>query len=396
MDRRSPAASSTAGLPHAARLLLVGGLLAAVAAVAGCARTVGPPVTGCANDLDCLDGEACSAGACVTAGSQPCASDLECDPGKNEVCSAGLCIVAANAASNGGGNGAACTATKDCGLGQYCESGGGQCAPLPTDWCRQDSQCSGLTVLCSNRAQGSDFPGRCVQCIDDGDCDAGFCVPPGVCQAAPTTNDCGPNSQPVAGGRCRCDPGFVDDDSGACVPASAGEGEGEGEGEGDTGGGDGDDSCEFALDQFCDEPDLCPPGTDATDCANSSGDICLDFGWYGDGTCDSFCPQPDPDCAGGGGGSDTCVWANDNECDEPVLCEPGTDTTDCSGGGGGSGDTCVWANDNECDEPNLCASGTDTTDCSGGGSGDTCIWANDNFCDEPDLCAPGTDTTDCA
>jgi hypothetical protein len=30
-------------------------------------------------------------------------------------------------------------------------------------------------------------------------------------------------------------------------------------------------------------------------------------------------------------GFDTCVWARDGACDEPSLCEPGTDTTDCAG-----------------------------------------------------------------
>ncbi len=32
---------------------------------------------------------------------------------------------------------------------------------------------------------------------------------------------------------------------------------------------------------------------------------------------------------GGAGGIDTCVYANDGYCDEPSLCAPGTDTTDC-------------------------------------------------------------------
>jgi hypothetical protein len=26
-------------------------------------------------------------------------------------------------------------------------------------------------------------------------------------------------------------------------------------------------------------------------------DLCAELGWYGDGECDTFCPQPDPDCA---------------------------------------------------------------------------------------------------
>ncbi len=33
--------------------------------------------------------------------------------------------------------------------------------------------------------------------------------------------------------------------------------------------------------------------------------------------------EPGPDC---------CIFANDGECDEPDLCDPGTDTSDCLGG----------------------------------------------------------------
>jgi hypothetical protein len=34
-------------------------------------------------------------------------------------------------------------------------------------------------------------------------------------------------------------------------------------------------------------------------------DDCAKFGWYGDGTCDTFCPMPDPDCRDGGPGGIT-------------------------------------------------------------------------------------------
>ena len=61
---------------------------------------------------------------------------------------------------------------------------------------------------------------------------------------------------------------------------------------------DGPDSCEFAKDGECDEPDLCRAGTDTTDCK----------------------PQRGPD---------SCEYAKDGECDEPDLCGIGTDTTDC-------------------------------------------------------------------
>lgn len=69
----------------------------------------------------------------------------------------------------------------------------------------------------------------------------------------------------------------------------------------------------------------------------------------------------------------SCGWAYDNECDEPMYCEFGTDTADCSSGAplAGSGnmqwgspaDSCLWAHDGECDDPMFCAPGTDTTDC---------------------------------
>ena len=67
-------------------------------------------------------------------------------------------------------------------------------------------------------------------------------------------------------------------------------------------------------------------------------------------------------------GYDTCQWALDGECDEPVIgsgaCQPGTDASDCAGVGTS---TCQWADDGECDEPGIgtgaCTVGTDTGDC---------------------------------
>ncbi|MEM9303417.1 MAG: hypothetical protein AAGE01_14975 [Pseudomonadota bacterium] len=90
-----------------------------------------------------------------------------------------------------------------------------------------------------------------------------------------------------------------------------------------------------------------------------------------------------------------CPYTNDGECDEPLICPPGTDTADCGEGSGGP-DSCPFANDGECDEPNPCPTGTDTSDCAGVEQGpDSCIYANDGECDEPEYCAAGTDTTDC-
>ena len=80
--------------------------------------------------------------------------------------------------------------------------------------------------------------------------------------------------------------------------------------------------------------------------------------------------------------------------------------TNCAGTGGGSGseDSCPYANNGVCDEPSLCELGTDTSDCSGDGSDispplsndDSCFYANDGYCDEPLFCEKGTDGSDCS
>lgn len=66
---------------------------------------------------------------------------------------------------------------------------------------------------------------------------------------------------------------------------------------------------------------------------------------------------------------DTCEFANDGACDEPLLCATGTDSTDCTGAAGNCTDTCASANDGECDDGGpgavyaVCALGTDCGDC---------------------------------
>ena len=62
--------------------------------------------------------------------------------------------------------------------------------------------------------------------------------------------------------------------------------------------------------------------------------------------------------------ADSCEFANDGTCDEPDLCARGTDTTDCrprtrTWTTSGRADSCEFANDGTCDEPDLCARGTD-------------------------------------
>jgi hypothetical protein len=153
-----------------------------------------------------------------------------------------------------------------------------------------------------------------------------------------------------------------------------------------------DDSCVYARDQECDEPSV--GGTGA----------CRD------GTDSTDC-QAMPRSA------NSCLWANDNECDEPRYygtgaCGDGTDSNDCRGLplAALGPDSCRWANDNECDEPRYegtgyCNDGTDTSDCTGTTSAtagpNSCSWANDGECDEARFggtgaCPNGTDTADCS
>ena len=79
-------------------------------------------------------------------------------------------------------------------------------------------------------------------------------------------------------------------------------------------GGQSDDSCKYANDGVCDDddPGLCAPGTDATDCASRRGEKVAEA--------QAADNQPD----------DSCQHANDGECDDPGLCAPGTDATDCA------------------------------------------------------------------
>ncbi|MGK9165033.1 hypothetical protein KXR53_01980 [Inquilinus limosus] len=181
-----------------------------------------------------------------------------------------------------------------------------------------------------------------------------------------------------------------------------------------------DDSCPFARDNECDEPGIgsgaCAAGTDTTDCKARRGDQ----------------PVPTAPATPTGQGDDSCPFARDGDCDEPDIgsgaCAAGTDATDCKAKAGtgqapaapaapsaAGDDSCQFAQDGECDEPGrgtgLCSAGTDATDCSaaGGdapstGSGGAatpaaCPFTGDGECDEPGkgsgLCAAGTDAEDC-
>lgn len=68
------------------------------------------------------------------------------------------------------------------------------------------------------------------------------------------------------------------------------------------------DTCRYALDDYCDEGDYCPSGTDTTDCEAEAAAI--------------------------EAAENTCQYAYDGVCDEGALglwfCDDGTDTADCS------------------------------------------------------------------
>ena len=108
---------------------------------------------------------------------------------------------------------------------------------------------------------------------------------------------------------------------------------------------------------------------------------------------------------------DSCRWAHDNECDDPDIgtgaCSQGTDYSDCRALRQGEDDSCQYARDGECDEPHFgtgaCAQGTDRTDC-GSMTGlrnqtDACATSFNGICEEPGRgngsCAARTDRSDC-
>jgi hypothetical protein len=177
--------------------------------------------------------------------------------------------------------------------------------------------------------------------------------------------------------------------------------------------------CLTAHNGYCDEGLSCPSGSDADDCCavainngvcepNCGDDDWLDCGgpcpFDVQGQCDELqCPLgTDPDCCAmifngiceeeGQGGScpagadpwdcGVCPYTEDNACDEPALCPPGSDSADC----------CPSQKDGTCDEygaGGTCPAGTDFYDC-----GD-CPWKSNGQCDEPDRCPAGSDGDEC-
>jgi protease YdgD len=114
----------------------------------------------------------------------------------------------------------------------------------------------------------------------------------------------------------------------------------------------------------------------------------------------------------GPAGNDSCRWANDGECDDPDIgtgaCTQGTDFSDCRRiRERREDDSCRWARDRECDEPRFgtgaCTQGTDRTDCGDiawlRNQTDACATSFNGVCEEPSRgdgsCEARTDRSDC-
>ncbi|XP_077986455.1 uncharacterized protein LOC144440886 isoform X1 [Glandiceps talaboti] len=309
------------------------------------------------------------------------------------------------AAKRQGGGGASCDDT--C---QYANDG---MCDVP-DYCLPGTDCSDCPpFMCADGS--TSIPGH-YECDGDNDCGDdsdevncenscnyaydGVCDEPMYCEYGTDTDDCsGPPFMCADGsnipGHYECD---GDDDCGD-----------------DSDEVNCENSCQYAYDGMCDEPTYCGYGTDTDDCSGPPF-ICADGsnipGHYecdGDDDCgddsdevncenscnyanDGMCDEPmyceygtDSDDCSGGADCDSCIWNNDGMCDVPAgFCEPGTDCSDCE-------HSCPWTNDGECDEPYLCEHGTDSNDC----QEHSCPWTNDGECDEPYLCEHGTDSNDC-
>ncbi len=187
--------------------------------------------------------------------------------------------------------------------------------------------------------------------------------------------------------------------------------------DGQSGNMDSGDSCEFANNGVCDEPEWCDPGTDTTDCQQ---------------VCEATWPMTITTMS-----KTCCPWSNNGYCDEPDYCYPGTDKGDCDfrsdgysdwiscssgnpcpaggfcnfdyGENGGSCEPCSGCPDCfQCGLPEAGAQacnatctgqtlgGTSTCSVAPGYQGNNWCWkARDDYCSEPGTCYTGSDTTDC-
>ncbi len=224
-----------------------------------------------------------------------------------------------------------------------CTRGTERCDCLPDGSCDDNLLC--LSYLCV------DASSLCLS-AGDGICDEPQRCPPGTdpdCCAAPKNGVC---DEPSGGGLCAEGSDYFD--CGYCLPS-------------------------FVEDGFCDEPNVCPPGSDDADCcAHPKDGECEEVGRGGE--CEEgsdffdcgYCPE---------------LWLADGLCDEPDFCPEGTDGADC----------CSHFADGECEETSMggeCAEDSDWFDC--GYCPDQ--WLGDGFCDEQQFggsCPPNTDPEDC-
>ena len=307
----------------------------------------------CNSGAPCLLGECPPIGDCESQGNGFCEEPDLCAPGSDPfdccatpqdgVCESiengGVCITASDYWDCG-----ACLWTDDgeCDEGIYCPEGSdvNDCCATPGDGiCEEESQGG----MCPDGTDVADCGGECPW-ADDGVCDEPVLCPPGTdvndCCATPGNGECEEESQ---GGMCPDGTDFYD-----CG------------------------YCKWPMDGLCDEPDFCPPDSDAFDCcATPNNGVCEEEGQGGE------CPDGSDilDCGG-------CPWTDDGVCDEPNDCPEGTDVNDC----------CATPKDGVCEEEGQggeCPDGTDFFDCG------ECKWVDDGECDEPDLCPPGSDTKDC-
>lgn len=126
--------------------------------------------------------------------------------------------------------------------------------------------------------------------------------------------------------------------------------------------------------------------------ADNTTDFCDFMGWYGDGICDDWCPQPDPDCGAPDepGDDDQVGCASDADCAAGEYCElpvcltwcPAGDATCCGGGvcqPNSDPDECVT--DADCGDGEYCQPGMCLMYCS----------VDDEDCCGPNQCVPAPD-----
>ena len=110
-------------------------------------------------------------------------------------------------------------------------------------------------------------------------------------------------------------------------------------------------------------------------------DACAEHGWYGDGECDSFCPQRDTDCVSDGSGAQTVcatfVEVSDGKCSRAATDPCLFQDPDCSGqtppSSGGGGTACATiseVSDGVCKRPDSDPCRFQDPDCTTGGGSD--------------------------